>query len=441
MPQEFELPLSEPTTLGVPSHVPELVEETGMSIEPTTMQRRLWFLYPLVSLSTSAISGGVNTALLPRLIASFPGGDEVGAAATLGLALSISGFTYLVAGPLGGILSDNTRTNFLGRRNLWVLIGAIATAISLVALGRSNSIPVLIILTSVQTIFLSLVLAAAGTVLPERVPVLVRGRVASLYALMGLVGAGIGIAGMALAPSAFIGFVILAVQVVVLCAIFAFFTRDVPVGDIVAAEAHTAGERPKFPTPRSHPDYWWTFAARGLAFMAFGLATGLQLFALRDYFHVGDGTTDAARAVVAQITPFSTLALALSAIAGGFLVDRFHRVKPFVVASSLIFIPGALVLAGMRTVPGAFLGFTIIGFAFGAYIAVDQVLLTMVIPNKTNAGRDLGLLNVSGSVGSIAAPVLGGALAASIGYGVVFLLVVVASLLATWAVAMIKTVR
>lgn len=443
MPQEVNLPINEPSLLGVAQAVtvPDPTGSVSLGAEPETMQRRLWFLFPLVALGTSAVSGGVNSALLAKIIASLPGGNQVGAAATLGLALSISGLTYLLAGPIGGILSDKTRTRFLGRRNLWVLIGAVTGAIALIALGTSGTVPTLIVLAAIATIPISVILAASGAVVPERVPLRSRGRISSLYGMMGLVGSGLGIAAAALAPTIFIGFVILAVQLVVFCAIFAFFTRDVPVAELMTKEQAAGMVKPKFPTPKSHPDYWLTFLARGLAFMAFGLATGLELYALRDYFKVGNHTTAAASAVLPQITIFSTLALAIAAIIGGLLVDKFGRIKPFVIGSSLLFVPGALVLALVPTLPGAFIGFTIVGLAFGSYISVDGVLMTRVIPNKTNAGRDLGLLNVSGSIGSIAAPVLAGALVASTGYGLVFLLVIVAGALASGCVAFIRSVR
>ncbi len=445
MSHEVNLPVNEPSLFGVSQPVMVLdapgVVGAPAADEPTDMQRRLWFLYPLVALATSAVSGGVNSALLAKMIAGFPGGDEVGAAATPGLALSISGITYLVAGPIGGILSDRTRTRLLGRRNLWVLAGAVVCAAALLALGRSTSVPELIVLASVATIPLSVVLAAGGAVVPERVPLRTRGRMSSLYGLMGLVGAGVGIGAAALAPTVYTGFVILAVQLVVLCAVFAFFTRDEPAPVRPSGQGRGSVPGTRFPTPRTHPDYWLTFAARGLAFMAYGLATGLELYALRDYFRVGDRTTHAASHVLPQITASSTGALAVAAVAGGLLVDRYKRTKPFVVASSLLFVPGALVLALVPTLTGAFVGFTIVGLAFGAYISVDGVLMTRVIPGRATAGRDLGLLNVSGSVGSIVAPVLGGALIAPTGYGFVFLLVILAGALAAGCVVFIRSVR
>jgi MFS family permease len=442
MPQQENLPISEPALLGVSQSV-TVGDPTGtveLPMDPANMQRRLWVMYPLVSLSISMISGAVNGVLLGKIIASFTGVTKGDQAALLGLTISISGIAYLAAGPLGGILSDKTRTRFLGRRNLWILVGAIGAAASVLSLGTSKNVTVLIILASLVTLFVGLILAASSTVLPERVPIRSRGRLSSVNGLMAVIGAGLGTVIGALTPNLFEAFVILAVQVLLFCGLFAFFTRDAPAPARVSKTDLTA-IRPKFPTPRSHPDYWLTFLARCLAFVAYGLATGLQLYALRDWFKVGNGSLHAASLVLGAITPFSTLALAVAAVVGGILVDRFGRLKPFVMASSLLFIPAALFLALAPSETGAFVGLIITGFAFGSYISVDGVLMTRVIPSRTNAGRDLGILNVSGGVGSIIAPALAGALVATTGYGLVFLLVIVAGALASLAVLFIRSVR
>lgn len=130
MPQQENLPINEPGLLGVSQGV-TVGDPTGtvaLPFDPPSMQRRLWVLYPLASLSISAISGGVNSSLLAKLFANVAGLGKLEQAAVLGLALSISGITYLIAAPIGGLLSDKTRTRFLGRRNIWILGGAIASS-------------------------------------------------------------------------------------------------------------------------------------------------------------------------------------------------------------------------------------------------------------------------------------------------------------------------
>lgn len=442
MAQQKNLPISEPGLIGVSQPV-TVGDPTGLFTipnEPQSMQRRLWVLYPFVSLSISMISGAINGVLLGRIIATYSDVPKVSQAGVLGLTLSISGIFYLVAGPLGGLASDKTRTRFLGRRNLWILIGGIAAAASILVLGLSPNIPVLIVMASFNTLFVGLILASSSAIVPERVPIRRRGRISSINSLMAVIGSGVGTEIGALTPNLFTAFVILAVQVVVFCALFAFLTKDQPAPTRVD-KTDLSVVRAKFPTPHSHPDYWLTFLARGLAFVAYGMATGLQLYALRDWFKVGDGSLGAAQTALGAIIPFSTLALVVAALAGGILVDRFGRLKPFVVLASVLFIPAALVLTLVPSYVGAFVGLVITGLAFGAYISVDGVLMTRVIPSKTNAGRDLGILNVSGGVGSIVSTALAGALAASTGYGLVFILVIAAGALASFAVLFIRSVR
>lgn len=443
MPQEISLPINEPNLLGLSAPV-EVADPTGaipVDTEPKTMQRRLWVLFPLVAMGTAIVSGGVNSKLLAILISGFPGATQASEAAALGIALSVSGIAYLVSAPLGGILSDKTRTRFLGRRNLWILGASLLGAVLLIALGSSTSVPMLITLATLLCIPLGIVAAAGIAVVPERVPLSKRGRISSLNGMVALIGSGVGIGLASVGSNPLIGSIVLAAPMVLFSALFALLTRDVPAPPRGAKKDKNAAVSvdTRFPTPKSHPDYWWTFVARGLAFMAYGLAVGLQLYALRDYFKVGDLAS--AEAALTAITLPSLAALALSALVGGILVDRFGRLKPFVFASSLLFVPGAIVLATVPTLTGAFIGFTIIGVAFGSYISVDGVLLTRVIPSNTNAARDLGLLNVSGAVGSIAAPALAGALVATTGYAPLFLLVVVAGALSSVCVLFIRSVR
>lgn len=53
----------------------------------------------------------------------------------------------------------------------------------------------------------------------------------------------------------------------------------------------------RLPGLRTARDFWLVFTGRFLSFLGYNLATGLTLYALRDYFKVGDGTIDAAGAL------------------------------------------------------------------------------------------------------------------------------------------------
>ena len=151
----------------------------------------------------------------------------------------------------------------------------------------------------------------------------------------------------------------------------------------------------------------------------------MQLYILAD--DIGVGTVTEAAAVLVAVQGVSTLALLVFSIVGGWLSDRFGRVRVFVALSSLLFAPGALVYLLAPTLTGAFVASGILGVAFGVYLAVDQALITRVLPNMNNAARDLGVMNVANAGPQVIAPALAGALVAATGlYQPLFIVTIVA---------------
>jgi MFS family permease len=62
----------------------------------------------------------------------------------------------------------------------------------------------------------------------------------------------------------------------------------------------------------------------------------------------------------------------------------------------------------IETWPAAMVAAVLFGTGFGAYLAVDQALITQVLPSAASRGKDLGLINIA-----IAGPAaVGGLLAA-----------------------------
>lgn len=433
-PDNLNFPSTPLPVVGDAARIPRSLSATD---GPATMQRRLWFLLPLALLSVSMIWGGVLQALLARQVNVFVP-EESSQAAVLGLVLTIGAVSSVVFTPVVGLLSDRTRTRFLGRRNIWILGGAVVSAMALIATAFSPNAIVLTIVWALALIPLNGYQAAAAAVVPERVPVRIRARLTAVNGMAALVGVGVGavignLAGVGTA------YTIFAVQLVVIGAIFAFFTKDFTPPAVAEG---VKVERAKFPGFRTAPDFWLVFVGRFLAFLGYGLATGLALYALRDWFKVGDGTIDAATALNGSvIVPISTLLLIVSAIAGGILADKFRRMKPFVIGSSLLFVPAALVLMLVPNEMGAIIGMCLLGFGFGSYVSVDGALVTMVIPKLEDAGRDLGILNIANSGPQVIAPVIAGSVVALAGFGWLYVLVIVASIAASVAVMFVKSVR
>jgi MFS family permease len=424
-----------------PLLAPEALEGAADTDSPVTMSRWLWVAYPLGLTGIGAVWGAVIQVLLGRQVAEIIS-DPLQAAGALGLILSLTSLVPLIAQPVMGRLSDITRTRFLGRRNLWVLCGALASALVLIGLGLSDNLVAAGVLWGLAMIPLSALQAALTAVLPERVPLARRGTMSGIVGTISVVGAVFGVAFGGLAPTPFVGYLLIAVLLVVTSTLFAFTTKDVPAP--VRNEKLTREQRReinRLPGLRTAPDFWWTFVGRFLMIFGYFVISGFNLYLLRDYIKVGDGSTDAASTMVVAVAGMAALLTLIFAIVGGILSDRFGRVRIFVALSSLLFIPACIIFVVAPNLTGYFIAYGILGSAFGIYTAVDQVLITRVLPSNQNAARDLGLINIANSGPQVLAPaVAGGVIAFTGNYSLLFVITGFMVILAAVSVRFIRSV-
>jgi MFS family permease len=424
----------------VPGGAPEdltVVADT----EPQTMSRWLWFAYPLALIGIGAIWGSVLQILLARQVAEIVL-DPRASAGALGIVISVSSIVAVFAQPVMGRLSDVTRVKILGRRNFWVLFGGIASGVALLVTAVSTNLVLLGIAWALALIPISMVQAALTAVLPERVPLRRRGGMSGLVGMSTILGGVIGAIIASLVGSIVVAYLLVAVFVVLTTAIFALTTKDIVHPAVVSKP--TIEERKnsrRLPGFRAHPDFWWTFLGRFTLILGYFFFSSFGLYMLRDYIKVGDGSIEAATAAVAPAVGLSSLFTLIFALIGGLLVDKFGKVRIFVAIATLIFAPAALLLIFSATYPSYLIASGIIGAAFGTYLAVDQVLITRVIPSTANAARDLGVLNVANSAPQVIAPaVAGGIIAATGNYQILFIVMIILIIVAAVTVRFIKSV-
>jgi MFS family permease len=101
----------------------------------------------------------------------------------------------------------------------------------------------------------------------------------------------------------------------------------------------------------------------------------------------------------------------------------------------------ALLLTFWETWPSAMAAALLYGLGYGAYIAVDQALITQVLPKAHDRAKDLGIINIAivcpGAIGAlIAAPLVSLA-----GYPALFGATAVVAIAASIGVWRIKSVR
>jgi MFS family permease len=101
----------------------------------------------------------------------------------------------------------------------------------------------------------------------------------------------------------------------------------------------------------------------------------------------------------------------VTSIIGGIISDRLGRRKILVTVSGLLMAAAALLLTFWETWPAALIAATLYGTGYGCYIAVDQALITQVLPKARDRAKDLGIINIAivcpGAIGAaIAAPLV-----------------------------------
>lgn len=69
----------------------------------------------------------------------------------------------------------------------------------------------------------------------------------------------------------------------------------------------------------------------------------------------------------------------------------------------------------LKSVIGMY-GFALLaGLGYGIYSSVDQALNVDVLPDKENAGKDLGILNIANTIGQILGPIVTSAIVVATG--------------------------
>jgi MFS family permease len=239
-------------------------------------------------------------------------------------------------------------------------------------------------------------------------------------------------------------FLVPGVIVLVLVAVYCAVLPDRPITERPDTGGWLALLRTFWVNPRQAPDFAWAWVSRFLVFLAYFLFISFRVFYLQH--QVGLSAGDAAATLALGVLVF-TIAVVITAKLGGWLSDRTGRRKVFVVASILISAASFALLGVTTTVPGFLLVEVLMGAGFGVYIAVDYALVVDVLPNKDNAAKDLGVMNIANALPQSLAAALGGALlvigtgGAATNYVALFIGATVIGVLGALAIVPIRSVR
>jgi MFS family permease len=417
--------------LSPEGHDPQSTEP----VRVTGRLRRLLVWYGVASLGVYLALGSVHGVLLPLQVQAI---DPANKAANLALVTAVGALGGLLTQPIAGLLSDRTRSR-LGRRGPWMLAGALIAAAAMTVLGLVDGILGVVLTNLLVAVGLNLYQGPKSAVMPDRVPRRARGLFSAVGGLGVIVGVlGGSIVGALLAADLTMGYLVLSVVVLVAAGGFLLFNPD-----------HDNRGEPRPPlrpstvlrtfwvSPRRHPDFAFGFLGRLLTFAGYYLVSTFTLYLMQDYVGLGAGAVD----MVPLLAGVSMVATLVSTFIGGPLSDRTGRRKPAAIVAGLLIAVSLIAPWLMPTMTGMVIYAVLAGLGFGSYLAVDQALLSEVLPTTEDNGRYLGVLNIAVTGPQALGAALAGIIVATMGYVALFPIGMVIAVAGALAILPIRSVR
>ena len=387
--------------------------------------------------------------LLPLQIDALGGGGTK--ESNLGLVLSVGALVSLVASPIAGALSDRT-TSRLGRRRPWVLWPSIASFGILLTLGHLSTLGMLVIGWALAQLTLNASYAAVTAMLPDQVPVEQRGTVSAMVGVAQPLGVILGgaiatfVAGdNTVASGQDLRYLVIAVIVLLTAVLFVFGMKDPKLAKGSMPPLKMGPFLRSFwVSPKEHPDFAWVWLTRFLVILGTAFVTSYLLYFSID---VLGKSADDAPATVFSILIFYILALLISTVIVGPMSDRVGKVKPFVIAASIIAAIAMVILAFAHTVLLASVAAFVMGVGFGAYTAVDLALISRVLPEAGDRAKDLGVINIANAAPQVLAPFTAGLIVQAFSgmgydtaYGILYIFAAVVTIIGAVLVVKVKSV-
>jgi len=372
--------------------------------------------------------------LLPRYTDAITGGD--GKEAALAWVSGLGAVAAMVFNPLAGALSDRT-TSALGRRRPLIIAGSVSAAALMVVMSYQDNILGLAVLWFLVLGCANMAFSAMTAYIPDQVPVDQRGLVSGFVGLAQVLGVVIGVALVSyVVPDLRQGTWLIAGVMLVLLIPMVVLIPDAR----LPADAVPAFHWGRFwagfwVSPKLYPDFAWAWITRFLVWLGTALATIYLLFYLQDFLDYPE--PEQGQTTLIGLYGLGTI---VTAVIGGRLSDKSGKRKIFVIVASIVMGLSVLVLALVPNFTAACIGAFLLGTGYGVYLAVDQALITQVLPAAADRARDLGVINIANTAPQILAPVLAAPLVTLLGYPALFGATAVVMVLAGILVRFIRSV-
>lgn len=329
-----------------------------------------------------------------------------GKAASLAFVASFGAAAALFANPLFGSLSDHSTLRW-GQRRPFIIGGILLGVLAVIGIGFAHSIGEIAFGWVMAQLAFNAASTALIAILPERIPVQMRGRVAGF---MGMTAQVAMLSGTAITQ--FVGttgygmFVWPSLAGVLLILPFVMTLREHPRTRAQVGPINWGTLAGSFwINPIRHRDFALAWLGRFFVWFA-----NMSLLNFKTYFlidRLGYSTTTVAPVLTTAML-IMAVTIVSSSIFGGWLSDRTGRRKIYVVGASVLFAVTMVIVSQATTLTSFFLSIGLAGCATGLYMGVDYALVAQVLPdNKDQAAKGMGFFNLTSTVPQTLAPVLG----------------------------------
>ena len=416
---------------------PSLSPATGKPLDKVTIARfgAGFIIFGVLWMSGLGI---VSAVLLPMHYKTIEG---VNPDALIGIVNAFTAVASLIANLMFGNFSDRSRSRF-GRRTPWILFGAVLGGVTLFLTGTTHNAVLLTIFYCACMFGLNCMIAPMVAILSDRVPSGIRGTMSAFYGAGATIGSPIGtMLGALFIKNLIPGFAVAGVLM---------FLGGV-VSMLIMPKEESADFLPKdegslkdvlvsFRPPAFHGahDFYKAFVGRFCMLVSYQMIAVYQLYIIQNY--IGQPVDESAVTVSVVSMIMMVMSLVGSFISGP-VSDIIGRRKVPVVVASVLFAIGIAMPWVFPSSMGMYLFAGIAGLGYAVYSAVDQALLVDVLPNKEEAGKDLGILNMATTLGQMCGPIVMSALVVNLGYNFAFPTSIALAIIGCFFIMAIKKVK
>jgi MFS family permease len=373
--------------------------------------------------------------VLPNQLAALDSAHKV---RDFGIVNGAAGLVALIALPVAGALCDRTRSRW-GRRRVWMAAGVAVLAVSLAALGPQRTWTGVMICWMLASLGFSIASAGLFAAVADQVPVTQRGIISGAIFGPQALGLLVGVALLAeVITGTASGYLVLTVILVIASVPFVLRYRDspAPAGARPPLDLRALAEAMWVP-PRAHPDFAWAFGGRVAVNTGNALGTTYLLYFFTNDLHLKDPDT-ALLYVIAVYLVFTLI----TTYGGGVLSDRTGRRRVFVAAASVLQGIAAVLLVIWPSFSTTMIAAVFLGAGYGAFLSVDQALVTQVLPDAQTRAKDLGIMSIGNNVPQALGPVAAALIIDQLGgYRVLFAFAGLFTFLGALMVYRIKSIR